>query len=169
MKQRSLPVLALALPAWIVMILAGGGWCLMPASASVRHMAAVTSMTSVNAPRSAHVSHDAHVSHTMTATLATRATSEVHESRGLPASHEIQFTQNRDAERADTAPVPAPHQSHHSGDSRACTSATPCSVAVAPSRWTMVDLPSLPAAPSLLAADRLTSIALAPELPPPRA
>lgn len=152
--RRRLSVLALALPAWIVMILAGGEWCLMPGSARARvdadhgSASATTAALGARNARSARNSHGAHGAH---------------------GAHAVQLAESGPGEHAGHTPIPAQHDSHHSGESRTCSSAAACSVAVATARWTQLEARVHAARPLLVRADRLTSIALAPELPPPRA
>lgn len=134
-NRRRLSVLALALPTWIVMILAGGEGCLMPGSVSARLVAERGRHDVVPSAQHTHAGH--------TTAPAAAATHD--------ASH------------------PVRNRSHHSGDARTCTAPAACSVAVAPVRWTFIDPPVLPARPQFVSADRPASVAVAPELPPPRA
>ncbi len=80
-RRRRFAVLALALPAWIVMILGGGEWCLMPGSASARQ---VSERGAHAAQAVAAVEHDAHSAHR--GHQAARAGDDVSR-HDVPASH----------------------------------------------------------------------------------
>ncbi len=151
--RRRFVVMAFAFPAWIVMILAGGEWCLMPGGASARVVAQHegTSTTIVShAERSAH--GGAH-GRTVQLTDAERVFHAQHPTdRHAPAPH-----------------APIQHQSHHTGDSNACTSPSACTVAVATPGWSLSAGRAHADRPLIVRADRPASIALSPELPPPRA
>ncbi len=126
-----LRTLVVALPLWIVMILTGGQWCLMPEGGAPHPV----------------VSSAAGMGH---------ASAAGHDERGTHA--------------------PAGEHSQHSqhgpsgGDGASCESQAPCSVAIVATAAPLVDatVPH-PAAPLPWAPGQPHSLALAPELPPPRA
>ncbi len=183
---RRFAVLALALPAWIVMILAGGEWCLMPASASARLVAEEGSTSAVSDEHAAHAAsatrlgvgvHGVQLTDAGRATRAHRASAEHAPTQHAPPQHappqhapaQHAPAQHAPAQHAPAQHAPAQHQTHHSGDTGTCTSPSACSVAVATARWTLMSGGTHADRPLLVRADRPTSIALAPELPPPRA
>lgn len=141
--------LAVALPLWIVMILTGGQWCLMPGSASAHPVVS-------SAARVGHAAApDAHAVHAGVTRSAPHAPS--HARQALAAAHDGS---------ADSHLPPA----HHGDSGRPCESQTACSVAIAPATLQLADAAALaPWQPAGPPPTRPASLVLAPELPPPRA
>lgn len=134
--------LSVVLPLWIVTILTAGQWCLMPVDAAA-HLAvsSAAGMGHAVAPP-AHPGGPHAPSHAHTVGAAARDGS------------------------ADLHSLPA----HHGESGRACESQAACSVAIAPAALQLTGeaepAPWRPAGPP---STRPASLALAPELPPPRA
>lgn len=143
--RRSLTV-AVALPLWIVMILTGGQWCLMPGNASAHPVVSSAVRLGHAAVEGAHAAERG--AHAPAASHDHGAAAATHGGKGGDGSH----------------------LSHHQQGGRACESQTACSVVIAPAALQLTEggtpAPWQPAAsPGTPPASR----SLAPELPPPRA
>ena len=132
--RRSLAAIVV-LPVWIVMILTGGQWCLMPGSATAHPVAGHEGGASASRAQAHHA-----MAHSQA--LAEQSTSEDHPSHSTRQEH----------------------------GPRGCESQTACSVAIAPApQFASLPAHQRAARASRLHVDRLASLVLAPELPPPRA
>lgn len=141
--------MAAALPLWIVMVLTGGQWCLMPGSAAAHPVVSGASRVGHAAEPGAHVRSAAH---------GTRA---VHQAAPEEAAY-----------AAAAAAHASGHSrtSHHGEGERSCASQAACGVALAPAELQLAGTSApgswrVPAIPR----ERPASLTLAPELPPPRA
>lgn len=144
MTSRRLRIAIVALPVWIVMILTGGQWCLMPGSAPAHPVVSSASM----------VGHAAQVG--------------PHAGRHV-AAHGVAHRVTHDG-AADDAAASASTQPDADHSPRSCESQTACSVAFAPAPIAANEAVTVARAEqSRREADRLASRSLTPELPPPRA
>jgi hypothetical protein len=143
---RRLRTLALALPVWIVMILTGGEWCLMPGSATAHPMVS----SAAGAGHSAGGQHD----------------TRLHDV-GAPDESHAGALDGRATAPDGTMPPGAP--AHH-GDGGGCESQAACSVAITPASWHVARGSGLPiVAPTIESSERPATLVYAPEIPPPRA
>lgn len=157
MLRRSL-TLAAALPLWIVMVLAGGQWCLMPGSAAAHSVVSgAMRVGQAAAPGLPEVPE-------APGTPGTPARSGAH---GTHAAHR---PAPEDASSAAAHLSGHSPTSHHGEGERSCASQAACSMALAPAELQLAGTGApgswrVPATPR----ERPASLTLAPELPPPRA
>jgi hypothetical protein len=134
----------IALPIWIVMILTGGQWCLMPGAVSAHVVVS-------SAGGAGHAERDAHAAHS-TALSPSQHAGDVAHDRAQGDSHHH---------------APAEQQDHAS---RGCESQAACSVAIAPAEVPVATASvASRGEPTVLRPEHPASRSLAPELPPPRA
>jgi hypothetical protein len=142
---RPLRTLVVAVPLWIVMILTGGQWCLMPQG--VAHPVVSSASGVGHAGDGGHVATGGHA---------------VHAAAVQPVAH--------DAHGAGDARSPGSSHRQHESNGASCESQAPCSVAIAAASLQLAESPAPHHAKSLTRVTaRPHSLALAPELPPPRA
>lgn len=138
--------LTVALPLWIVMILTAGQWCVMPVGAAAHPV--VSSATGMR--------------------HAVALPARVGEPHALPHAPSQAHSASATARDGSTDPHALP--AHHGDGGRPCESQTACSVAIAPAELQLTEeAPPAPWQPAGPPSTRPASLALAPELPPPRA
>lgn len=150
--MRRVATAALSLPMWIVMILTGGEWCLMPGA----HVALEGPTATVTRAHAMPADIGEHAAHLANAGEADAARG------GAAAPHH--------GAHGDATTAPVGGSTHHGADGGACGSRAMCGVAVAPTARLLVARASRPPMrPVIVAVDRPASVTFAPEIPPPRA
>jgi hypothetical protein len=156
---RRIRTFALALPVWIVMILTGGEWCLMPGSATAHPMVS-------SAAGAGHAAGEGHegVGHAASGHAASEHAASGHATSGHATSEHAPIeTPAPDRPSAPDGPA-------HHGEGGGCESQAACSIAITPAAVQAARTSDRPVVrPTIDSSERPPSLVLAPELPPPRA
>ncbi|HEX4935134.1 MAG TPA: hypothetical protein VFV33_18245 [Gemmatimonadaceae bacterium] len=153
-------------PLWIIMVLTGGQWCLMPGSASAHPVVSSAPMVGhaamTEGVRGAH-SQDAHAQDA-------HARGTGHHAVRDAATDAAVAAPGATVHDATTLGATMPSRPASEHGPRDCESQAACSVAIAPAPVLAGAPPTdAPPHPRRLRVDRLLSRTQSPELPPPRA